>query len=144
MCQWGTQRWATRLGREYVWIVDHYYNDNGRPSGRRSGRLVTAQRGDFSIELRPTSARVRRGRTAVFEVWVTALDGFDGPVALSVTGAPSGATTRLSLPVIQTSGMSVLTVATNRRGPLGTFPLTVTGQSDGLRHEAVGSLTVTR
>src|SRR6266850_4134764 len=23
MCQWGTQRWATNQGRDYVWIVDH-------------------------------------------------------------------------------------------------------------------------
>jgi hypothetical protein len=39
MCQWGTQRWALNQGRNFVWIVDHYYNDNGRPAGARSGVL---------------------------------------------------------------------------------------------------------
>jgi len=36
MCQWGTQRWAIQ-GKDYVWIVNHYYNNNGNPSGARSG-----------------------------------------------------------------------------------------------------------
>ena len=39
MCQWGTQRWAANQGRDYLWIVNHYYNDNGNPSGARSGVL---------------------------------------------------------------------------------------------------------
>src|SRR5439155_6340995 len=39
MCQWGTQRWAVNQGKDYVWIVNHYYNDNGNPSGARSGVL---------------------------------------------------------------------------------------------------------
>ena len=39
MCQWGTQRWAINQGRDYVWIVNHYYNNNGSPSGARSGVL---------------------------------------------------------------------------------------------------------
>jgi len=39
MCQWGTQRWAVNQARDYVWIVNHYYNNNGSPSGARSGVL---------------------------------------------------------------------------------------------------------
>jgi hypothetical protein len=39
MCQWGTQRWAINQARDYVWIVNHYYNNNGSPSGARSGVL---------------------------------------------------------------------------------------------------------
>ena len=38
MCQWGTQRWAL-LARDWQWIVNHYYNDYGRPSGLRSATL---------------------------------------------------------------------------------------------------------
>ncbi|HVQ39638.1 MAG TPA: SpoIID/LytB domain-containing protein [Pyrinomonadaceae bacterium] len=41
MCQWGTQRWATNQAKDYVWIVNHYYNNNGSPSGARSGVLQT-------------------------------------------------------------------------------------------------------
>jgi hypothetical protein len=39
MCQWGTQRWATRHGKDCCWIVDHYYNENGHPRQARSGIL---------------------------------------------------------------------------------------------------------
>jgi len=37
MCQWGTQRWAVGQHKNYCWIVDHYFNDNGKPSGARAG-----------------------------------------------------------------------------------------------------------
>lgn len=39
MCQWGTQRWATTGGKDWVWIVNHYYNNNGSPSGERSATI---------------------------------------------------------------------------------------------------------
>jgi len=39
MCQWGTQRWAVNQARDYVWIVNHYYNNDGSPSGARTGLL---------------------------------------------------------------------------------------------------------
>ncbi|HEU4520625.1 MAG TPA: SpoIID/LytB domain-containing protein, partial [Thermoanaerobaculia bacterium] len=39
MCQWGTQRWSL-LGADWLWIVNHYYNDYGRGSGLRSAVVV--------------------------------------------------------------------------------------------------------
>lgn len=39
MCQWGTQRWAYNQGRDWPWILDHYYNDNGNPGGLRAAYL---------------------------------------------------------------------------------------------------------
>lgn len=39
MCQWGTQRWSVNQGKDFVWIVNHYYNNNGNPSGLRAGYL---------------------------------------------------------------------------------------------------------
>ncbi|MFN2502517.1 MAG: SpoIID/LytB domain-containing protein, partial [Pyrinomonadaceae bacterium] len=39
MCQWGTQRWSINQGKDFVWIVNHYYNANGNPSGLRTGIL---------------------------------------------------------------------------------------------------------
>jgi hypothetical protein len=43
MCQWGSQRWSLNQAKDYVWIVNHYYNNNGNPSGARSGVLQTPQ-----------------------------------------------------------------------------------------------------
>jgi hypothetical protein len=37
MCQWGSQRWSINQGKDFVWIVNHYYNANGNPSGLRTG-----------------------------------------------------------------------------------------------------------
>ncbi|MFT3744725.1 MAG: carboxypeptidase regulatory-like domain-containing protein [Pyrinomonadaceae bacterium] len=37
MCQWGSQRWSINQGKDFVWIVEHYYNGNGNPSGLRNG-----------------------------------------------------------------------------------------------------------
>lgn len=42
MCQWGTQRWSVNQGKDFVWIVDHYYNNNGNPGGLRTGILQTS------------------------------------------------------------------------------------------------------
>lgn len=39
MCQWGSQRWSINQGKDFVWIVNHYYNANGSPSGLRNGSL---------------------------------------------------------------------------------------------------------
>jgi peptidoglycan hydrolase-like amidase len=38
MCQKGTQRWALQ-NKNYEWIVNHYYNNDGHPTGARSGVL---------------------------------------------------------------------------------------------------------
>lgn len=39
MCQWGSQRWSINQGKDFVWIVNHYYNNNGSPAGLRAGYL---------------------------------------------------------------------------------------------------------
>jgi hypothetical protein len=49
MCQWGTQRWALNQARDYRWIVDHYYNDNGSPAGARSGVLQLPGTAFFTV-----------------------------------------------------------------------------------------------
>jgi len=36
MCQWGSQRWSANQAKAYTWILDHYYNNNGFPSGSRN------------------------------------------------------------------------------------------------------------
>ena len=36
LCQFGSQRWSSSQLKDYTWILDHYYNANGYPSGSRS------------------------------------------------------------------------------------------------------------
>jgi len=42
MCQWGTQRWSVNQGKDFIWIVNHYYNDNGSGTGLRTGILQSS------------------------------------------------------------------------------------------------------
>ncbi len=51
MCQWGTQRWSINQGKDFVWIVNHYYNNNGAGTQLRVGAL---QSGANSVLPPPT------------------------------------------------------------------------------------------
>jgi len=52
--------------------------------------LEAAVAGDFSLSVSPTAASVGAGGTAFFTVTLTALEGFSGPVTLSVPDLPAG------------------------------------------------------
>jgi hypothetical protein len=141
MCQWGTQRWAVNQGRDWTWIVNHYYNDNGNPSGARSGVLQMPS-GDFSLSATPSSRSVRRNQSTTYTVTVTPINAFEGAVTFSVTGLPGGASASFNPTSVTGSGTTTMTVtAGNSRGA---FTLTITGTSGGLQHSATVTLTVTK
>ncbi|MGH9842165.1 MAG: SpoIID/LytB domain-containing protein [Blastocatellia bacterium] len=141
MCQWGTQRWAINQAKDWTWIVNHYYNDNGNPSGARSG-VLQLPAGDFSLSATPSSRSVRRNQSTSYTVTVTPVDGFTGAVAFSVTGLPGGASVSFNPTSVTGSGTTTMTVAaSNSRG---TFTLTITGTSGSLQHSATVTLTVTK
>ncbi len=71
------------------------------------------------------------GSSVTATVNVTPVNGFTGPVALTVSGLPAGATATLNPTSITTSGSSALTVVTSGTGPIGTFPIVVTGTGAG-------------
>ncbi len=64
MCQWGSQRWASTQAKDWRWIVDHYYNNNGAPSGLRS-----AFRSDVATEVIVDNAT--SGRFTASANWLT-------------------------------------------------------------------------
>ncbi len=141
MCQWGTQRWAVNQARDWTWIVNHYYNDNGNPSGARSGVLQTPT-GDFSLSAAPSSRSVRRNQSTTYTVTVAALDAFNGTVTFSVTGLPGGASASFNPISVTGSGTTTMTVTAGN--PRGTFTLTITGTSGGLQRSTAVTLTVTK
>jgi hypothetical protein len=141
-CQWGTQRWAANQGRDYVWITNHYYNDNGNPSGARNGVLQTPGP-DFTLGASPSSQTVAAGGGAAYTVTVTAVNGFTGTVGLSASGLPAGATATFNPASVTGSGTSSLGVATTASTPPGSYPITITGTSGTLTHTTVVTLVVT-
>jgi hypothetical protein len=73
----------------------------------------------------------------------SAAGGFTGPVALSVSGLPSGATATFTPATVTTSGTSTLAVRTTTGTARGTFTLRIAGTSGSLSHQVTVSLTVT-
>ena len=98
---------------------------------------------DFSVSASPTSLTVGQGGTATPAVTVTAFNGFNSNVDLSVTGCPTGAVCSLPSPVLANpTGTSTLTVLTTSSTSTGTFPLTITGTQGGLVRTATVNLRV--
>jgi len=83
------------------------------------------------------------GHTMTYTVNVSALYGFTGPVALSVTGLPAGVTASFSTASIATSGIATLTLtaAYSKTTYIGASTLTVTGSSGSLVVSTPISLT---
>ncbi len=96
---------------------------------------------DFSMSRNPTALTLTQGGAGTSAITVTAVNGFSGSVALTVTGCPSGATCSLPSPVTPTAN-STLTVSTTASTATGTFTLTVTGTSGSLVHSTTVALTV--
>jgi len=95
---------------------------------------------DFSLTASPASQTVAQGRSTSYTITITPANGFGGPVTLSVSGLPTGATGTFSTNPATSS--STLTVAAAASSPLGTYTLTINGVSGALSHNATATLVV--
>src|SRR5205807_1981803 len=71
----------------------------------------------------------------------TAVNGFNGAVALSVAGVPAGASASFNPASVTGAGSSTLTVGAGTAAA-GSYTLTVTGTSGSLSHAASIALTI--
>ena len=142
MCQWGTQRWAINQAKDWTWIVNHYYNDNGNPSGARSGVLQTPAP-DFSVSATPSTQAVAAGGSAGYSVTVVPTNGFTGIVDFSVSGLPGDATASFNPASVDTSGSTTMTITTSATTPAGSYSLQITGLNGALQHTTSVTLVVT-
>ncbi len=118
---------ASTLYYFQVTSVDSVGNES--VSGERSFNTSSSPPPGFSISVSPSSRTVYAGWGTTYTVKLTALNGYNLPVKLTVTGLPGGATGTFSKnPVTPTSGgaSSTLSVST-RRYQKGTYTLTITG-----------------
>jgi len=100
---------------------------------------------DFSLSRSPRSLTLTQGSSGTSTITVTALNGFTGNVALTITGCPSGATgatCSLSTSSVTPTATSTLTVSTTASTSTGIFTLTITGSSGSLVHTTRVTLTV--
>lgn len=104
--------------------------------------LVVAPPADFGLGVSPASAQAQAGRSAAYTITVSALGGFGGTVALSVSGLPAGASAELAPSAVTGSGTSRLIVTTSTATPVASYTLTVTGTSGSLARSATTLLAV--
>ena len=96
---------------------------------------------DFGITASPASIIVPPGGNAIYTATITATN-FSGNIGLSVDGLPAGAGASFSPASINGSGASTLTVTVSNGVAAGDYPLTITGTSGSLTHDATGTLSV--
>ena len=108
----------------------------------RTVNVTLVVNGDFSIAATPASRTITRGGVATYTVTITAGQGFSGTVNLSVSGAPSRATTTFNPASIVNSGTSVLTIDTEPNVQRRTRTLTITGTSGGRVHSVNVTLII--
>ena len=102
---------------------------------------------DFSLTASPTSLIIQQSDLATSTITIASVNGFDQPVQLTVSGAPTGVTTTLSpeqvTPPPDGSTTSSLTVSVSPTATLGSHTLTLTGTSGTLIHSVNVSLEIT-
>jgi uncharacterized membrane protein len=99
---------------------------------------------DFSLTASPASQTVVMGNGTSSTASVSALNGFTGNVALSMSGLPTGAGGTFSpASITGGSGNSTLTITTTTAVAPGTYSLTLTGTSGSLVHTTTVTLVVT-
>jgi uncharacterized membrane protein len=95
---------------------------------------------NFSLSTSATNLVLHQGATATDTITVTPSGGFNGSVALSVSGLPAGVTA--SFNPASTGGTSTLTFTASSTATTGTSSVTVTGTSGTLTHTTSLTLTV--
>jgi hypothetical protein len=84
----------------------------------------------YTMRLSPSSVTVRAGyRTRIIVSFQAPADLYGTPVALSVTGLPSGVTASFSPPTATIGGRSVLTLTAAPSSAAGAFAVTITAMS---------------
>ena len=97
---------------------------------------------DFSITAAPTALSLAKGTSGTSTINTAVTSGVAASVALTVTGAPPGATTTLSPTSISAGSSSTLTVNAGSAAP-GTYVLTVGGTEGTSTHGTTVNVTIT-
>jgi len=97
---------------------------------------------DFSVGATPASQTVIAGNGTSYTVTATALNGYNGTVGFSATGAPSGVGITFSPSSVAPTASSTMTVSTTSSATPGTYTLTITASDGTLSHSTNVTLTV--
>ena len=104
--------------------------------------VVSAQ--DFTISASPSSLSIVQGNQGTSTITTTISGGFNNSVSLSAAGMPAGVTVSFNPTTIPApgAGSSNMTIRVLHLAVPGTYPLTVTGNGGGIKHNVTVTLTV--
>lgn len=94
---------------------------------------------DFAVRMMPDAVRLSRGGHAKLWCDVTRLNGFKGPVTVTIDGAPAGVTTDGAVTLDEMSS-GTFTLAAAADAPLGTWPLKAVAKSGAMTRTAAPEL----
>jgi polyisoprenoid-binding protein YceI len=98
---------------------------------------------NFSIAANPTSVTIKRGGTAVYNIHVQGVNGFNGSVNFTVKDVSNhdfGFFT--NVPVVGTGNATLNIHSAGHQSPIGTAHVIVTGTSGSLSHSITVLYTV--
>ena len=112
----------------------------------------TGNIGDFSVASLPSTLRIARDGSGIFQVFFASLNGFSGSISFKFTLTPahrnSPVATLLSSSIINllpgTSTDEIFGVVSNRVTPFGTYTFTLTAQAGTLTHTITVSISVVK
>jgi hypothetical protein len=122
---------------------DGSHLDSNSPAVSALINWITAE--GFTVSASPASLSIPQGNQGTSTITTTISGGFNSPISLSASGAPSGTTVSFNPQTIPApgAGNSTMTITVGGSTPLGTYPITVTGDDGETQQNAVVSLTVT-
>jgi hypothetical protein len=117
------------------------FKNNLDASSEASAWFTMDQPFDFSLSNTGDKA-ANKGASAQNSITAALKSGSSKPIAFSVSGLPSGATSAFSNVSCNPSCSSTLTINTSGSTPSGTFPINVTGSDGGVSRSSSFNLTV--
>ena len=115
----------------------------GTSGSLQNSTTVTLNVTGFSISATPSSQSVTAGSGTSYTATITALNGFSGSVALSVSGLPTGVTASFNPTSVTGFGTSTVNISTFSSTPAGMYTVTLTGTSGSLQQSTTVTLNVT-
>lgn len=98
--------------------------------------------GDFAISPALPALTLSLGGSTSTNINISRSSGFSAPVTLTASGLPGGVLASFN-PSSATGGSSTMTLTATSAVSQGTFPITITGTSGSLSHNATLTLTTT-
>ncbi|HEV2860472.1 MAG TPA: PQQ-dependent sugar dehydrogenase, partial [Pyrinomonadaceae bacterium] len=151
-----TFRWtapAEDVGPVTFYAAGNQANGDGNSSGDHiffnfAASTFKAPEPDFAVTVTPSSRTIARGAGVTYSVTVTPLNGFTGPVGLTVSGVPSDAFASFQPASLDlndgTPKTSVFSLDTLPTAPTGTFTLTFKAGGSGILRTAEAAAVITK